>query len=128
MINVRVANALIGLVPVVGLPAVYGLTLGVFIGNLNSPLGYIDWLSFLPSLLGLFVVYALRGKSVILGLLVYTLLLSAWLAVILAPFSNLPPLVTFTYVTIGMMVSTVLLGYLLYLGIRKAVGSGPRKL
>ncbi|MEM2875966.1 MAG: QueT transporter family protein, partial [Candidatus Bathyarchaeia archaeon] len=29
LIQVRVANALIGLVPILGLPAVYGVTLGI---------------------------------------------------------------------------------------------------
>ncbi|MBS7623505.1 QueT transporter family protein [Candidatus Bathyarchaeota archaeon] len=113
-IQVRVANSLIGLVPILGWPAICGLALGVFLGNLTSPLGLIDLLSVLPSLLGLLIVYRLRGVSVLLGLQAYSTIVSAWVAYMLMLVFNLPYVVTFIYVLLGVSVATTGLGYLLY--------------
>jgi hypothetical protein len=122
-VQVRVANGLIGLVPVVGMPAVYGLTLGVFLGNISSPLGPIDYISFVPSFIGLLAVFKLRNKSVMLGLGIYSLLLTIWVTYMLYVVFNYPPVITLAYVGIGMVVSTVLLGYLVYVGVKRAIGS-----
>jgi uncharacterized membrane protein len=113
-IQVRVANSLIGLVPIFGWPVICGLALGVFLGNLASPLGLIDLLSVLPSLLGLVIVYRLRGVSVLLGLQGYSTVVSAWVAYMLMLVFNLPYVVTFIYVLLGVSVATTGLGYLLY--------------
>ncbi len=113
-IQIRIANALIGMVPLFGLPAVYGLTLGVFIGNLTSPLGPIDLLSVLPSLLGLLAVYRLKHVSVLLGLQVYSTLVSVWVAFLLSLVFHLPYLITFVYVFVGLTIATTGLGYLVY--------------
>ena len=110
----RVANALIGLVPLLGWAGIYGLALGVFLGNLSSPLGPIDLLSVLPSFAGLFAVYKLRHFSVILGLQIYSTLISIWVALMLYLVFNLPYFVTFIYVFIGITIATTGLGYLLY--------------
>ena len=88
-IQIRIANALIGLVPFLGWPAVYGLALGVFLGNLSSPLGPIHLLSVLPSFAGLVLVYKLRNVSVILGLQIYSTVLSLWVAFMLYSVFNL---------------------------------------
>ena len=113
-IQVRIANALIGLVPLLGWAGVYGLALGVFLGNLSSPLGPIDLLSVLPSFAGLVSVYKLRNVSVILGLQIYSTLVSLWVAFMLYLVFNIPYLVTFIYVFIGITIATTGLGYLLY--------------
>jgi len=122
-IQVRIANALIGVVPVVGEPAVIGLTLGVLIGNINSPLGFIDLLSFIPSLFGMIIVLKTKGKMVMVGLSVYSLLLSAWVAFMLNMIFGVPYLITFLYVLGGMIISTVVLGYLVYIGLKKRMRS-----
>lgn len=113
-IQIRIANALIGLVPLLGWPSIYGLVLGVFLGNLYSPLGPIDLLSVLPSFVGLIAVYKLRKVSVILGLQIYSTLISIWVAFILHLVFNLPYFITFIYVFIGITIATTGIGYLLY--------------
>lgn len=117
--QVRVANALMGIVPILGMPAVYGITLGVLIGNLFSPLGPIDLLSPIPSFIGLLIIYRLRKRSVLLGLTIYSLIISLWVAFMLNYILNLPYLVTFIYVFIGVTIATVGLGYLLYICLLK---------
>lgn len=113
-IQIRIANALIGLVPLLGWAGVYGLALGVFLGNLSSPLGPIDLLSVLPSFIGLVLIYKLRSVSVILGLQIYSTLISLWVAFMLYLVFNLPYFVTFIYVFVGVTIATTGLGYLLY--------------
>jgi uncharacterized membrane protein len=118
-IQVRVANALIGSVPLLGWPAVCGLALGVFLGNLTSPLGPIDLLSTLPSFLGLLVVYRLRQVSVLLGLQIYSTLVSIWVAFMLNFAFQLPYITTFAYVFVGVTIATTGLGYILYKSLSK---------
>jgi uncharacterized membrane protein len=113
-IQVRVANALIGFVPLLGMPAVYGITIGVFLANLTSPLGPIDWFSFIPTFIGLMAVYKLRDVSVLAGLLIYSIILGAWVAFMLWYVLNLPYLLAFAYVTIGVAIATAGLGYVVY--------------
>ena len=113
-IQVRVANALVGLVPLLGWRAVCGLTLGVFLGNLTSPLGPIDLLSALPSFLGLFLLYRVRQVSVLLGLQIYSTLVSIWVAFMLNFVFQLPYVFTFAYVFVGVTIATTGLGYMLY--------------
>jgi len=114
LIQVRVADALVGLVPILGMPAVYGVALGVLLGNFYSPLGPIDLLSVFPSFIGLIAVYRLRRTSVPLGLLLYSLIVSLWVAFMLYYIANLPYLMSFIYVFIGVSIATVGLGYLTY--------------
>lgn len=113
-IQIRVANALIGLVPIIGMPAVYGLTLGVFLANLTSPLGIIDLASPLFSFIGLYIIYKLRNHSTLAGLLIYSLILGAWVSFMLWYVHGLPYLLTFIYVTIGIAIATAGLGFLIY--------------
>ena len=113
-IQVRVANALVGLVPLFGWPAIVGLTLGVFLGNMISPIGIIDLASALPSFVGLVVVHRLRRVSVLLGLQSYSTIISVWVAFMLNLVFRLPYLITFVYVFVGVSIATTGLGYLLY--------------
>ncbi|MBS7626943.1 QueT transporter family protein [Candidatus Bathyarchaeota archaeon] len=118
-IQIRVANSLIGLVPLFGWPAVYGLALGVLLGNMVSPLGPIDLLSALPSFLGLLIVYRLRLVSVLLGLQSYSTIVSIWVAFMLNYIFQLPYLLTFAYVLVGVSAATTGLGYALYKSLSK---------
>ncbi|MFC1505499.1 QueT transporter family protein [Thermoproteota archaeon] len=113
-IQIRIANALIGLVPLLGWAGIYGLALGVLLGNLSSPLGPIDLLSVLPSFVCLIAIYKLRNVSVILGLQIYSTLISIWVAFMLYLVFNLPYFVTFIYVFVGITIATTGLGYLVY--------------
>jgi len=113
-IQIRVANALIGLVPIFGWPAIIGITLGVFIGNLTSPLGIIDLFSTIPSFIGLYIVWRIRNKSVIAGLVAYTILLSLWVSFMLSCVLGILYFITLPYLTAGIGAATVGLGYSLY--------------
>jgi uncharacterized membrane protein len=114
-IQVRVANALMGAVPTFGMPAVFGIALGVFLGNVFSPLGPIDLLSAAPSFAGLLAIYWLRKKSVLLGLAIYSLIISAWVALMLHLILGLPYLASLAYVLAGVSAATIGLGYPLHL-------------
>ncbi len=114
-IQLRVANALMGAVPTFGIPAACGIALGVFIGNLFSPLGPMDLLSAAPSFAGLLAIYWLRRKSVLLGLGLYSLIISIWIAFMLHLVLGLPYLASFAYVLAGVSAATVALGYPLHL-------------
>ena len=62
-IQVRIADSMVAAVPLLGLPGVLGHTLGVFIGNIPSPLGPIDLLNTIPSFVMSFVVYYVYKKT-----------------------------------------------------------------
>lgn len=120
-IQIRVANALIGTVPILGWPAIIGITLGVFIGNITSPLGLIDLISAVPTFIGLYIIYKLRNISVLLGLTIYTIILSLWVGFMLWYVLNLPYIITVAYLLIGIGISTIFLGYILYRALRRVI-------
>jgi uncharacterized membrane protein len=121
-IQVRIADALVGIVPLVGMPGVVGITIGVFIGNIASPLGPIDLISALPSFLGLLALLQLRKVSVMAGLLAYSFIVSPWVAFELSFILGVPYLLTFVYVAIGILIATAGLGYLLFKAAKRAFG------
>jgi len=123
-IQIRIADSMVAAVPLLGLPGVLGHTLGVFLSNLYSPLGPIDLLNTIPSFAMSFVVFYIYKKtkkdytviatsaaySVVLGLTV------GWM--LSAPF-NIPLLLSITYVTIGNLIATVLIGWPLFKLLKK---------
>ncbi|MEJ5292458.1 MAG: QueT transporter family protein [Candidatus Methanosuratincola sp.] len=119
LIQIRVANALIGIVPLVGMPAALGISLGVLIGNLASPLGPLDLLSAIPTFISLLIVIKLKERSVIAGLACYTVIISAWVGALLNYALGLPFLITFAYLIVGVGIATVGLGYLLYQSMKR---------
>lgn len=117
VINFRVANVLMGLVPVIGWPAVIGQALGVFIANqpqFGDTLGPIDLINVLPSFVFAWVLWKLRGKSVFLGLTLYSVALGISVSYALNYAFNLPLLVEIPQVTAGIFLATAVLGYILY--------------
>ena len=121
LINLRVANVLVGLVPLLGWPAIIGQTLGVFITNqpaLGDPLGPIDLINVLPTFVFTWVVWRLRKKSVFLGLTLYSVALGVSVSYALSYAFNLPMFVEIPQVTAGIFLATAVLGYLFY----RAVG------
>lgn len=122
VVNLRVANILIGLVPLIGWPAIVGQGLGVFIANqpaLGDPLGPIDLINVIPSMLMAFVIWRLRRTSVILGLTLYSLVLGLSVSYALNYAFNLPLAVEIPQVTVGIFVATTVLGYALYKSVKK---------
>jgi uncharacterized membrane protein len=121
VINLRIANVLIGLVPLLGWPAIIGQTLGVFIANqpaFGDPLGPIDLINVLPTFVFTWVIWRLRKKSVLLGLTVYAVALGVSVSYALSYAFNLPLFVEIPQVTAGIFLATTVLGYLFY----RAVG------
>jgi uncharacterized membrane protein len=121
-IQFRVANALIGLVPLIGVPAVFGISVGVLIGNISSPLGPLDLVSFIPTFVGCMIIYRLRHVSVSAGLAIYSVILSIWVAFLLQYVIGVPYIPTVLYLLIGIGVVTIGFGYILYKALIKIGG------
>lgn len=121
-INIRVANILIGLVPIIGWPAIIGQTLGVFIANqpaIGDSLGLIDLVNVIPSFLFTFLLWKLRKKSVFLGLTIYSIALGTSVSFALNYAFNLPLILEIPQVTAGIFFATAVLGYTLYKSVKK---------
>ena len=119
IINLRVSNILIGLVPIIGWPAVIGQALGVFIANqsaLGDPLGPIDLINVIPSFLFSLLLWKLRNKSVFLGLTLYSIALGITVGYVVSYASGFkfPLLVAIPQVTVGIFIATAVFGYLLF--------------
>ena len=119
-IQLRVADILTGLVPIFGLPAVFGLSLGVLIGNLVSPLGLIDLISAVITFVCLLNIYLLRNRSVLLGLVIYTVVISLWIAFMLYYVFSIPFWISFIELLPGVSAANIVGAYLLYLALKKS--------
>jgi uncharacterized membrane protein len=133
-LNLRVADALLGAVPVLGMAGVLGHTLGVFVGNLPSPLGPIDLLNTIPSFAMAYVVYYVYKRTqndyaLIGALIAYSAVLGTTVGWMLsAPFNIWLPL-SILYVFLGNLVVSVVGGFALFkalkkLGIQHLIGAG----
>jgi uncharacterized membrane protein len=118
-VQLRVANILVGLVPIMGWPAIIGQALGVFIANVESPLGPIDLINVIPSLIFSYLIWKLRDVSVFLGLTLYSIALGISVSFALNYAFGVPLLVTLLYTTIGIFIATAVFGYIFYRAIRK---------
>jgi len=118
-IQVRIADSMVAAVPLLGLPGVLGHTLGVFAGNLYSPLGPIDLLNTIPSFAMSFVVYYLYKRTkndyaVIASCAAYSVVLGITVGYMLSAPFNIPLPLSIAYVIIGNLVATVLIGWPLF--------------
>jgi len=121
-INLRVANILIGLVPILGWPAVLGQALGVFIANqpaLGDPLGPIDLINVVPSLIFSLLLWKLRNTSVLLGLTIYSVALGVTVSYALNYAFHLPLIAEIPQVTLGIFLATTVLGYIMYKSVKR---------
>jgi uncharacterized membrane protein len=114
--QVRIADALVAVVPLLGLPGVLGHTLGVFIGNIPSSAGPIDLLNTIPSFIMAFVVYYIYKRTkndytVIGTSIAYSAVLGVTVGWMLSSLYNLPLLATILYVAIGNVIASVLIGW-----------------
>jgi uncharacterized membrane protein len=122
VINLRVANVLVGLVPIIGWPAILGQALGVFIANqpaLGDPLGPIDLINVIPSFISSFVLWRLRHTSVFLGLTIYSVALGLTVSYALHYAFDLPLLVEIPQVILGIFIATAVLGYAMYRAVER---------
>jgi hypothetical protein len=118
-LNIRIANALRGIIPFLGIPSVIGLALGVFIGNIQSPIGFLDLFSVVPATMGMLTVYFLRKRFVIFGYLTTWLLLTSWLSFLLNTFIPLGFSTWFVTLLPQLFISDVVLPMLVYIALKK---------
>ncbi len=117
--QLRVANIIVGLIPILGWAGIIGQTVGVFIANMNSPLGPIDLVSVIPTFVFSWLVWKLRRISVFLGLTLYSLALGLSVSSALNYAFGIPLTVGIPYTTAGIFLATCVFGYLLYRAVNK---------
>jgi uncharacterized membrane protein len=124
-LNLRVADAMLGAVPLLGIAGVIGHTLGVFIGNLPSPLGVIDLLNTIPSFAMAFVVYYIykrtKNSYTVIGTsIAYSVVLGVTVGWMLSAPFNIPLPLSILYVFAGNVVITTLVGWPIFKLLKKA--------
>ena len=113
VMQVRLADALIPLSMVFGLPAVYGVTLGNIIANLYGGYGPIDVVfGTLANLLASYVAFQLRQKP-LLGCFSATMIVSLIVGAYLWILVGVPVEVSILGVFAGSFIAITILGYLL---------------
>lgn len=118
-VQVRIADALVALVPIFGWAGILGHTVGVLIANIFSTAGLLDLLNTIPSFAMAYVIWKLRNRSVIVGTLLYSTVLGATVGAMLSYLYGLPELETILYVFVGIAIATTGIGYPLYKAIKK---------
>jgi uncharacterized membrane protein len=118
-LQVRIADALLAVVPLLGLAGVLGHTLGVFVANLFSPLGPIDLLNTIPSFAMAFVVYYVYKKTnndytVIATCTAYSVVIGITVGAMLSYVLGFPLVETIAYVIVGNVIASVLVGWPLF--------------
>jgi len=100
-LQLRIANMLIALVPLLEIWGAAIWAIAVLIANLMSPLGFLDLLSAIPSFIGAYIVIRLEKfwklKGYILGTTIYSIILGLWISFLLnitikTPFLQLTPI------------------------------------
>jgi len=115
-IQIRIADSLLAVVPLLGLAGVLGHTLGVFVGNIFSIAGPIDLLNTVPSFAMSFVVYYVYKRTkndytVIGTCITYSAILGTTVGWMLSYLYGLPLLPTIAYVAIGNSIASVIIGW-----------------
>jgi len=118
-VQVRIADAMVALVPIFGWAGILGHTAGVFIANIFSTAGLLDLLNTIPSFAMAMVIWKLRNRSVLAGTILYSIVLAGTVGAMLSYLYGLPQLETYIYVLIGILVATTGIGYPLYKAIKK---------
>jgi uncharacterized membrane protein len=123
-IQLRIADCMVAAIPLLGIAGVLGHTLGVFIGNIPSPLGPIDLLNTVPSFAMALVVFYVYRKTrndytVIGTCTAYSAILGITVGYMLSFILSLPLLATIVYVFIGNFIASVLIGWPLFKLLKK---------
>jgi len=115
-IQVRVACALIPLIALFGHPATIGITIGHLAFNLNSPLGFLDYLSPFVFLIPRLLIqhYGIKAMPI------HTITVGVWVAYVLSSLGWVLFLPAALTVAIGELIAEWYLGYvLLYQAVEK---------
>jgi uncharacterized membrane protein len=124
LLQVRVADALIPLSIIFGMPVVLGVTLGTLIANIYGGLGYIDIIggsiaNFLAAYIGWKIGFKNFPASKFIATIVQNLIVSSIVGSYLALVLPAPLEVSFLGVFLGSIISMNILGYLLVLAFKK---------
>jgi len=106
------------LVALFGMPALVGLVFGQFIANSASPLGPLDMLSPLVSLVGLLAIWVLRNRLVIIGSIIYVAISSSWLAYLVANARGIG-YVDALPLSFASQLTAIIIGYVIYEALRR---------
>ncbi|MEM2094941.1 MAG: QueT transporter family protein [Candidatus Bathyarchaeia archaeon] len=122
LFQVRVADALIPLSTIFGMPAVLGVTIGNIIANTYGGLGYIDVVggsaaNFIAAYLGWKVGSRRFTGSLFVATVVQNIVVSSIVGSYLAVLFGVPLEVGFFGVLLGSIISINMLGYMLILAI-----------
>ena len=123
-INIRIADAMLSVVPLVGFAGVIGHTLGVFAANIFSTIGVIDLLNTIPSFAMSFVVYYVYKRTkndytVLATSIAYSLVLGTTVGWMLSPLYGIPLPLSIAYVMAGNLLVTTLIGWPLFKMLKK---------
>jgi uncharacterized membrane protein len=118
-VQVRIADALLAVVPLLGLAGVLGHTLGVFVANMFSTLGPIDLLNTIPSFAMAFVVYYVYKRTdndytVMATCTAYSVVIGITVGAMLSYVLGFPLVETIAYVILGNVIASVLVGWPLF--------------
>ena len=125
LFQVRVADALIPLSIVFGLPAVFGVTLGNVVANIYGGLGYIDIIggsiaNFLAAYIGWKIGSRNFTGSWFAATVVQNIIISSIVGSYLALLFEVPLEVGFTGLFLGSSISINIIGYILVLAFEKS--------
>ncbi|MHA1272990.1 MAG: QueT transporter family protein [Promethearchaeota archaeon] len=121
-VQFRVAEIIVGMCVIFPLEGLIGNVIGVFFINLSSPLGPIDLLSCLVNVPALYCIIYFRdkGKLMYIGGLLYSIIISLYVAIILNIVLYLPILLMFIQVFISEIILATL-GIMLFDYIKKQI-------
>jgi len=114
-IQVRIACALVPLIALFKWPALLGITLGQFLTNIISPLGFLDLLSPLVALPSRYLLIRFGLKALPATILT----IGVWVSFMLWSVFSVPIRPTIISVSAGEFMAEAVLGGILYLAIRR---------
>jgi uncharacterized membrane protein len=125
LFQVRVADALIPLSIVFGMPAVLGVTLGNVVANIYGGLGYVDIVGgSIANFLAAYVGWRIGSRSFpgsqFVATVAQNLIVSSIVGFYLAVLFDVPLEVGFLGVLLGSIISVNVIGYLLVVAIQKS--------
>jgi uncharacterized membrane protein len=123
--QIRIADALLPLVMIYGLPVVFGTSLGCIIANFYGGLGFIDIIGgSIANFLACIIAYVIGRNSRIrrfIGCLLETIIITFIVGSYLSLIFNVPIEVSFLGIFIGSFISINILGFIILESIYKIV-------
>jgi uncharacterized membrane protein len=109
VVNVRVADALMGFIPRLGWGPILGLAIGCLIVNFTSPIGLLDLFSVPVWTAGNIIILLLSRVRKWLGFIPSWLILTLWLSWLIGGFAGIPYPAMFMILAPQTFISSVIL-------------------